>query len=550
MKHTKSTLALAVIAAAGLTACGGDSGGGGNNADNGNGDNGDGNGTGQVGSIQGDVTNLDGRGDWGSIVLSGYGNINIAGASDNNQALTEAVPDGVERYYGGTDNNDSNGSIEYAVVAETGTAFRQDEEVQGVTIEASGSGTKLDHIQVINSDDDGIEWFGGAADASNVVIQAATDDSLDQDQGWQGTVKTALVIQGPNSGNRGMETDNNGDDFGATPKTKPVLTNVTILGHRGNESDLTAGALHREGYGGKVFRSVYTDNTSSVAGGGSSVTSEFQEGCLDVDDEVDGDMEYGDVLFNCAAGAVSGEDGDGFQGTFQSSAEGDFTVDNDLTIDNQTLAIGTDETADGDSKGPFTTDSGNQVTANDWHGAVDPSAGAPDTIPDNGGPFWDGWTYKSSDLSTNLPGNVQDFHPLQAEIEAGDITPADTSSAEECNANVGNGDITGLEYGGQTDVFGESFPVCVIDDGDLDGDFALSNDHVYVLNETVQVGNGDVESASDPSTVANNTLTIDAGTQIFGNSNAQASLVITRGSEIDVNGTAEQPVIFGGADFR
>ena len=255
-------------------------------------------------SITDDPTDLTDRGSWGSLVLSGYGNINIAGADEDNQAQTEAVPDNVTRWYGGTDNSDSSGSIEYAVVAETGTAFRQDEEVQGITIEASGSGTSIKNVQVINSDDDGIEWFGGAADVENAVIQAPSDDALDQDQGWQGTVKTALVIQGPGAGNRGMETDGNGDNFGATPKTTPVLTNVTILGNKGNDSDQSLGALHREGYGGQVYRSAYLDNSSSVAGG----SGQFQEGCLDVDSEVDEDLEYGDVLFNCAAGALSGDD--------------------------------------------------------------------------------------------------------------------------------------------------------------------------------------------------------------------------------------------------
>jgi len=255
--------------------------------------------------ITDDVTDLNDRGAWGSLVLAGYGEINIG--NDDNQAQTEAVPDGKSRWYGGTDNSDSSGTVEYAVVAETGTAFRQDEEVQGITLEAVGSGSNLSHVQVINSDDDGIEWFGGAINVDNIVIQAPTDDPLDQDQGWQGTGKTALIIMGPNFGNRGMESDGNGDDFGATPKTMPVWTNVTILGHLGNEADQSIGALHREGYGGQVYRSVYTDNTSSVAGGATG-TAEFQEGCLDVDDELDEDLEYGDVLFNCANGALSDDD--------------------------------------------------------------------------------------------------------------------------------------------------------------------------------------------------------------------------------------------------
>lgn len=248
--------------------------------------------------ITDDATDLSGRGEWGSLVVSGYGEIN--NGDDNNQTTTEAVPDGVTRWFGGTDNADSSGTIEYVVLAETGEAFRPDEEVQGLTIEAAGSGTTISHVQVTNSDDDGFEWFGGAASADNVVLQGVSDDSLDQDLGWQGTVKKALVIQGTEFGDRGMETDNNGDDFAAMPKTSPRLVNVTVLGNAGNGGTAdanTMGALHREGYGGKVFRSVYTDD-SAVNGG------QFDLGCLDVDSEVDEDLEYGDVLFNCAAGAL------------------------------------------------------------------------------------------------------------------------------------------------------------------------------------------------------------------------------------------------------
>jgi len=250
-----------------------------------------------------DITKLDARGKWGSLVISGYGKVNSA--NDNNQLQTEAVPDDVTRWFGGVDNDDDSGQIKFAVVAETGTSFRQDEEVQGITVEGAGGGTTFENIQIINSDDDGIEWFGGAANARNFVIQAATDDPLDQDLGWQGTVKKALVIHGPNSGNRGMETDNNGSNAGKQPKTKPILANVTILGHRGNETDLSQGALHREGYGGTVLRSVYMDNTSSVAGGNAGdAAAEFQDGCLDIDTELDEDLEYIDVLFNCAQGAL------------------------------------------------------------------------------------------------------------------------------------------------------------------------------------------------------------------------------------------------------
>ncbi|MFP4181533.1 MAG: hypothetical protein ACLFTX_02935, partial [Thiohalospira sp.] len=256
------------------------------------------------GEVDSDVTDLSGRGDWGSLVLSGYGKVNAG--DDNNQTQTEAVPDGVERWYGGNDNDDSSGTLKYIVMAETGEAFRPDEEVQGITIEGSGSGTKMSHIQVTNSDDDGIEWFGGAADADHVVIQGVTDDSLDMDLGYQGVIQNALVIQGSEHGDRGMETDNNGDDFGATPKSSPLIVNATVLGNHGNE-DITMGSMRREGFGGQVFRSVYSD-VNAVNNWSGNASGQFSLGCIDVDDEVDEDLEYSDVIFNCSAGELTPAD--------------------------------------------------------------------------------------------------------------------------------------------------------------------------------------------------------------------------------------------------
>ena len=296
MTFKKSLIFLATATALGLSVgCSDD--------DDSNGGNGGGSGSDGISNVTGDVTDLGGRGDWGSLVVSGYGEIN--NGDDNNQTTTEAVPDGVTRWFGGTDNADSSGTIKYVVLAETGEAFRPDEEVQGLTIEGSGSGTTISHVQVANSDDDGIEWFGGAANADHVVIQGVSDDSLDMDLGYQGVVQNALVIQGANHGDRGIESDNNGDDFGATPKTSPVIANLTILGNSGNEG-ATMGALHREGFGGQVYRAVYSDQD---AASGAGLSGSFGLGCLDVDDELDEDLHYGDVVFNCTAGGlVSDED--------------------------------------------------------------------------------------------------------------------------------------------------------------------------------------------------------------------------------------------------
>ncbi|MDZ7787212.1 MAG: hypothetical protein U5K73_03480 [Halofilum sp. (in: g-proteobacteria)] len=168
-----------------------------------------------------------------------------------------------------------------------------------------------------------------------------------------------------------------------------------------------------------------------------------------------------------------------------------------------------------------------------------PSAADADDIPGNGGPFWDGWTFRHPNVDGNLPGS-DNFHPLRAEIEDGTIAPSPTN---ECSTISD----TFLD-GGQVSVFGIPFPVCVIPGGRYDSDAGtLTNDHVYLLEDTLNVGNGQNEEASEGGslTVANDEMVIEAGTQLMGSDENNPAVVITRGSTIDARGTAEQPIILG-----
>ncbi len=239
--------------------------------------------------ITGDATDVFQRGQWGGIVLSGFGETNSG--DDNGELLTEAAPEGEERYYGGTDNADSSGSIRYAIIAESGEEFRPDEEVQGLTIEAAGSGTTLEYIQVLGSEDDAVEWFGGAASIKYTLNNGPDDDGWDQDLGWVGTIQFGIHVMGSENGDRGIESDNNGGNFDEAPQTAPDIANITIIGDVGKGE--SSAALHREGWRGRVFRSVYAD-------GGAA----FVRGCLDVDDALPSELQYRDVLANCANGAL------------------------------------------------------------------------------------------------------------------------------------------------------------------------------------------------------------------------------------------------------
>lgn len=244
--------------------------------------------------ITGDPSDITGRGGWGGLVLSGFGMENSGDA--NGELLTEAAPQDQERWFGGTNSSDDSGTVRYVILAESGYEFRPDQEVQGLTLEAAGSGTTIEYVQVIGSEDDCVEWFGGAASAKYFLCQGADDDGLDMDEGYTGTIQFAIVRMGSSNGDAGIESDNNGGDFDAAPQTAPNIANITILGNPGKSSKDTFGALHREGWRGKVFRSVYTDDLLS---GGA-----FVGGCLDIDDALPAALQYRDMVFNCTPQAL------------------------------------------------------------------------------------------------------------------------------------------------------------------------------------------------------------------------------------------------------
>merc|ERR1711879_431422 len=62
------------------------------------------------------------------------------------------------------------------------------------------SGTRISNVEVVANADDGIEWFGGTVDVSNVLVWNVGDDALDTDQEWNGRCRDFLVVTPSGSG--------------------------------------------------------------------------------------------------------------------------------------------------------------------------------------------------------------------------------------------------------------------------------------------------------------------------------------------------------------
>lgn len=160
------------------------------------------------------------RGSGGGIVLHGDAPMNQVGA----------ISEGVQRPFGGDDPADDSGDIQYLVILCGGVEIAPDNEINGLTFAATGSGTHVSHVQAHLIADDGFEWFGGTTNADHLISSGNDDDAFDCDFGWIGTVQFGLAVQDRDLANRGTECDNDGNGSANTPITAPSFWNMTYIG--------------------------------------------------------------------------------------------------------------------------------------------------------------------------------------------------------------------------------------------------------------------------------------------------------------------------------
>lgn len=171
-------------------------------------------------------------GDWGGVVICGKATTN----KHDSGAGTGVAEGGIGSLYGGTDENDNSGVLQYVRIEFPGIPLTAtaNSELNGLTLYAVGRGTTIDHVQVSYSGDDSFEWFGGTVNCKYLVCIRGLDDEYDTDNGFSGKLQFLLGIRDPNisdqSGSNGFESDNDADGSALTPVTKPVFSNVTLYG--------------------------------------------------------------------------------------------------------------------------------------------------------------------------------------------------------------------------------------------------------------------------------------------------------------------------------
>lgn len=128
---------------------------------------------------------------WGGLIVLGNAPISAASASMQIEGIPATDPNGL---YGGTVDNDNSGVIRYVSIRHGGANIGEGNEINGLTLGGVGSGTTIDHIEIVANQDDGVEWFGGSVDVSDVLVWNNGDDAIDTDQAWSGTLDNFVVI--------------------------------------------------------------------------------------------------------------------------------------------------------------------------------------------------------------------------------------------------------------------------------------------------------------------------------------------------------------------
>ena len=175
------------------------------------------------------------EGDWGGLILLGLAKNNQPGGVANIEGIVPTT----DSQFGGNFDNDNSGILRYVRVEFAGIALEPNKEVNGITFGSVGSGTVVDYVQVTLSGDDSFEWFGGTVNCKHLIAYRGLDDDFDCDFGYRGKVQFALSIRdkdlydAPGDSNS-FECDNDAAGSTAQPKTRPVFSNVTLVGAKGN----------------------------------------------------------------------------------------------------------------------------------------------------------------------------------------------------------------------------------------------------------------------------------------------------------------------------
>jgi hypothetical protein len=235
------------------------------------------------------------RGLWGGLIVLGNAPTNIMDVSGDKLVATnksgradlddifEGFIEGLDPndigsndgVYGGSNPNDSSGTIKYVSIRHGGVNIAADNEINGLTMGGVGFGTLIEYVEVYCNKDDGFEWFGGTANSRYLISLYNNDDSFDIDEGFTGLGQFwfSLQIDDGTNGDHGGEHDGTNGSFDnadvaslngtviagtgdaglGLPIAYPTIYNATYVGAGTSEQMLK----FEDSFGGNYYNSVF-----------------------------------------------------------------------------------------------------------------------------------------------------------------------------------------------------------------------------------------------------------------------------------------------------
>ena len=497
------------------------------------------------------------RGQWGGFIINGRAPVNTGAIAQG---------EGDTGSYGGSDPTDNSGILRYVRVEFAGIEFSPDNELNGIAFQGVGSGTVVDYVQVHFNQDDGIEFFGGTVNAKHLYCTGIRDDSFDWTDGWTGKGQFWVAQQRGDDADNGFESDNEGDNNEAMPRSNPTIYNVTLVGDpNGPESD--TGLLLREGTAATLRNFI-------VIG--------FNKGGLDIDTGSSiqlansGELSVQNTIFynNKVGGATEG-------------TPGNFEVDSD-DIDeaawarmpsfnnaevnpmlrapystsmpdftpgaNSPAVDGTVPVASPPDDGFFTPVNfiggvdplGNWLA--DWttnerpagqSSGITPASPTPTLVVESNMSIAVSWAAIANATGYSVERRMQglsDFTTVAENVTGTSYTDTGLVPGTDYDYRIVVISVAGPSEPGSsatamTTPSGMASGLPEILTGMITSDRLLTSDKYYLLSGAVFIQDGA-------------TLTIEPGTQVFGEGATNGTLIVAQGGKIIANGRADRPIVF------
>lgn len=426
---------------------------------------------------------------WGGVIVLGRApirgcNTGVAQGSVDCQNAIEGVTaaTGRDALYGGATTTDNSGVMRYVQIRYPGeflSSAAAGDDLNGLTLGGVGNGADFSFIQVHNSGDDGVEIFGGSLNLRNIVLTGMLDDSLDYDDGWNGNLQFLAIRQTALTG--GPDRLIEASNIARANSGGSLNTNPTI-------ANFTLVGV-RTNSSGANLQGASLNNTGGSPGSSGRYANGVVTGsnvCLAASSaNTSPAPTFNSVVFDCptAPDATS-------LGFVNAGANNSTNVASSLTG----LLPGPVELG---RTAVNTTTLGAFFQSANYVGAFSPT----ETATSN---WTSGWT-----------------------IELFPVPGCPTGTTE-------SGTVAGQRRCIVSGILGQ---------GTVPANLRLTAGNIYQLSGRVDVG---VDLGANPAAPASTgvagTLTIDAGTTLYGNTSADM-IVVNRGSRIFVNGTRQAPVI-------